>query len=329
MRPWFFFGLSLALAGCGPSTQARQGAPDGGDTEDLAPVAGDLAAPRDLSGGVPRYRYVIDKVYMPTMRTAAAFDLNGDGSADNQLGALAATLAARSPALGTAVQSAETQAIALDGDALELISLGTSDPQLAGDPRAEVGLYVAVSHDLPDLTGLGQFTIAPNTLRPSLPGGLSGGTFASVDPARAASPPSASLCIALLAKTRVTLTLHGARITFAAAKNGLMTGQLNGALTLDDLQKVLIPVLALNLTALENQPNCDAACAAVKANFDINPADKTVTAFEVATYLDVPLKPDVEVFDAKGNWAPSLANRNPNGWSLGLTFTAKPATFTE
>jgi len=310
--------LLVVAAGCGPSVSL----PTNRDAAQPAPA--DLAEPPDLGPVGSRYHYVINELLFPQQRSDYAYDLNGDGFADNQFGALAQAVAAD----GLRLQAASNQAI-LDGDALVLVALVTRDPSFVHDPSARGTLYAANPTHPADFTGAGAFTIDPLVPHAPLAGALASATFTSADPSHAAAPPTASLRVVLEAGRPLDLPLVGARVTFKVTGAALSAGQINGALRASDVTNLFVPALAANLTLVEQRTPCDVECSNVRSTLDLN-HDGTVTPTELTSGpLRTLLLADVQLFDASGAWSPSPTNLNKNAYSFGFGFAAVKATFTE
>src|SRR5690242_11223928 len=80
---------ALVLVACGPSNVRNFNVPgdDSGTALDGGPSR-DLRLPPDLAFSGSFFRYVLDRVSLPSMRGAYATDENGDGIADNAFSAL-------------------------------------------------------------------------------------------------------------------------------------------------------------------------------------------------------------------------------------------------
>ena len=324
----------VSLVGCGPGNRMGNGGAGGND--DAGTAGGDLALRgSDGGGGSPDmaypgklFHYVTDNLRFPQAQGEYGFAPNHDGSSHNQLAKVALALFQNNLPL----QPAEMEAINVDGDSLELLSVASLDGNLLTDPASFVNLYVASAARQPDLSGAGSFTPAPGG-KAVLAGNLAGGTFYGADPANATAAPTAPLRIALLSTQRVTLPLVGAHITFTATPSGLMMGQLHGALRKADLDTLFIATLAQNLNVIATQPNCaqNADCTNVQNLFDTLPKDGKITAIEVksSALLSSLLVPDVALFDAQGKWKPDPQNTTPDSFTIGIGFTAKKATFVE
>lgn len=317
--------LFLLISGCGPST-AKPRPADLGAPADLAGI--DLvAAGPDLRYPGPLYRFVLDQVRLPQTPTEYAFAPNHDGFAHNQFAKVVYALFQKNVQL----QPALTVALTIDGTTLHLLTLGTTDPNLVSDRAPWVRLALARAQKRPDFTGAGTFAIDPAAPASDLGGELAAATFVGADPSVMATPPTAPLRLTLGASQTVVLRLVGAHLTFAVTQNGLMKGELHGALTRVDLDTVLLPALAASLNTLAQKANCDADCLNVRALFDYSPKDGTVTADEVRgnPSLYPLLVPDVDLYDAKGAWAPNPKNTDPDSFTVGIGFTAVKASFAD
>ena len=326
-------GVGL-VSGCGPNS--RMGSGNGGGDDDAGVTRMDLAfrdaAPTsgpDLAYPGKLFHFVTDSVRFPQSIGEYGFAPNHDGAPHNQFARVALALFQN----GIPLQPSETVGITIDGDALELLSVASMDASLTGDPNSFVNVYVASAARQPDLSGAGSFTINLGAGKGTLPGNLAGGTFYGGDPANAAAPPTAPLRIALAGSQRVTLPLVGAHLTFIASPDGLMKGEIHGALKQDDLDKIFIPSLAQNLSLIATQQNCaqNADCTNVRKLFDTQPTDGMISALEVkgSLLLSNLLGPDVDLYDAQGKWKPNPSNTSPDSFTIGVGFTAKKAMFSE
>ena len=321
MRTLHAFALasSLTCAACGSSSPtADMGKPD------LASRDGGGGGEEDLASSVAPFRYVTDAIKLPKNKMDFARDVNGDAKPENRLGDVVASL----KAINYDLQAQEDAAVK-SGDALVLFSFRTMDPGLVDDPAASATVYAAESEPAPDFTGKGTFHVDKSVMAAQFSGALSGGAFESADPIKLMSPPTVFLRIMLGEGGSVLLPVVGARLQFTPKDGQLVGCQLNGAVTAKDIDKVLIPGIAKSLdTTLKRMP-CDQQCMQVKG-FDKN-KDGTITAEELRNDFLVQslLKPDVDLYDAGGKWAPSRDNADPDSLSLGVAFTAVKAKFVE
>ncbi|MGZ3437916.1 MAG: hypothetical protein ACXVDD_00280 [Polyangia bacterium] len=325
---------------------------------DLAMKPHDLAVPPDLlpgpdmarqmacapAGGALRAQYVWNAVRVPMRRTDYALDLNGDGRADNQFGNIYGALEGQN--LG--VQNDATQAVN-SGQSLTLIDAYADD--FSADACAASDVEAADPMASPDFSGAGHFTVDAAAVPGHFAGTFAAGTFSSLPlPASAATPVIMTLKLPLLGAI-IGVPLVGAHAQYTRAADGTVTGgQLNGAIRNSDVQNILVPALAASLTAqvqvtplssramellflFDNGGKADPTCVAGTCK---NPdgtcaveADQKIDVCEVATsgLLQNVLAPDVQMFDANGNYQPSPDNTHKDSLSIGLGFSAVPATF--
>jgi hypothetical protein len=304
----------------------------GGDLT-IADLAGaDLAAADFtlLGDGGLAHQYVIRRLLMPPDHTTYALDLNGDGKPDNQFGNIEGALAAQNLDPQQLVDSAVN-----GGRALDLVQLDTSDPALQNDPQATATLQAAQPMANPGFNGAGTFTVDAAQPPGQFPGGLSGALFSSPDPVTTKQPVSWTLSLPLIVgATPVRLPLHGVHLQFQTGTDapsgapGLLAGQINGSVPSTALQIVVIPEIAASLNA-EVQANPGSAVAMqILQIFDTN-GDGMISTAEVAQNAIIQnlLAPDVQIYDAMGNYAPNPANTNKDSLSVGIGFLAVKASF--
>jgi hypothetical protein len=325
---------------------------------DLAMKPHDLSVPPDLlpgadmarqmacapAGGALRAQYVWNAVLVPMQRSDYALDLNGDGRADNQFGNIYGTLAGQN----LDVQNDATQAVT-SGQSLTLIDAHADD--FSDDACAASDVEAADAMASPDFSGAGHFTVDPAAVPGHFAGTFAAGTFSSLPlPESAATPVIMTLKLPLLGAI-IGVQLVGAHVRYTRAADGTVTGgQLNGAIRNSDVQNVVIPALAASLTAqvqvlplspramellflFDNGGKADPTCGAGTCkNPDGTCAvkyDRKIDICEVATsgLIQNLLAPDVQMFDANGNYLPSRDNTHKDSLSIGLGFSAVPATF--
>jgi hypothetical protein len=352
--------MAMVLVGCG---NAATGGSDGG--ADLA-VAMDLAAPdlslhqsavdlafgTDTDGGVACTppptasvaKYVWNAVTLPLQRSDYAFDLNDDGRADNQYGNIIGALAGQ----GLDPQAAATQTIT-SGQSITLVVEQAGDPTFTTATCAVTTTYAGLAMASPDFSGGGQFMIDPAATVGHFFGPIAAARFTSEPPpANAKIPSLARVNLALFGSTPVDVV--GARITYLRGANGSVTGgQLNGAIRQYDIDHTVVPALAATwnaqvqanpssstsmqlLAIFDNGGAADAACGGTCKNLDGSCAvahDNVISDCEVGTagLIKNVLAPDVQMFDDAGNYHPQAANTKKDSLSIGLAFTAVPATF--
>lgn len=361
MRRLAMTAMALVWVGCGQQGDGADAA-----AGDLA-VAADLATPdlsmrptggRDLgfgtdtdggvacmpAGGTARAQYVWNAMTVPQTRSDFAWDLNGDGRPDNQYGNIVGALTGQ----GMDVQGAATQAIT-SGQSITLFDERSSDPSFADDGCAATGTYAGLSTASPDFSGSGHFTVDGSGTVGHFAGPIAASRFTSEPPPATARVPSTmQIDFALFGTTPITLI--GARITYVRGPSGAVTGgQLNGAIRKYDIDHTLVPNIAawLNLEVQTNPSSstsmqilqifdnggaASAACGSACQNLDGTCAkakDGMISECEVATngIIRNLLAPDVQMFDAAGNYDPQPANTKKDSLSLGFGFTAVGATF--
>lgn len=323
--------LSL-VAACGPGTT---GSTDAARQLDADATPTDMGTLPDLVYDGMRYRFVIDRLIFPSATSgdgSYAFDLNGSG-AKNQFARLSAKLdtLTQSPAF---LQSAANVSLRSYGDSLNLLVLGSHDATFARDDMSILVGYVAQTRNNPDLlTGKG-FQIDRYVPSEQLSGGLFNGRFNSSDPSRVTADPILYFRLGFagnttMALSHVDLPLHAVHLSFTVkpdpndASRYTLSGQINGAIKASDLQGLFLPTLAQYLTK--------GTSPSVVAKFDVD-RDGTITADELQAETSpilATLKPDVQLFDANGNYAPRANNTDPDSYSIGLGFTAITANFSE
>ena len=206
----------------------------------------------------------------------------------------------------------------------------------------------------PKFDGTESWTPMPSTAQATFQGAIVSGVFTSNNPATTKSPVSFALALPLIAGAPpVSLKISGARITYTKSGMMAMKGQINGAVKKSDLDTDVIPAVAKLLdsrvradpTSSTNQGilglfDTGTGCTATDYNYNAtdtdfdtsSPAmasDGKIALCEVANngLIKSLLKPDVQMFDANGNYAPSSANTTPDSLSIGIGFTAINATF--
>jgi hypothetical protein len=306
------------------------------------------AAGTDCSAGgcvqLPAAHYVFNQMLVPLARTDYAIDLNGDGHVDNQLGNIIGALAA----LMFDVQGTAQAAVA-SGASTTLVELRSADPQLKNDPSAHTLLErgAPVGGGPSDFTGMGQFVVDLATPAGAFTGALINGTFKSANPVTTNEPVSFTLQLGLFSSTMVVeLPLNGAHVQFttgtdaASGAPGLLQGEIHGSIKNADVQSRLVPAIAQLLSAKIQADPTSATAKMIEQLFDtgncINAdgtmavaGDGRIDPCEVASNAIIQnvLAPDVQIYDANGNYAPNPANTQRDSLSVGLGFTAVQANF--
>jgi hypothetical protein len=217
----------------------------------------------------------------------------------------------------------------------------------------------------PKYDGTDALTVDSNFSGAQFAGRISNGLFSSNSPVTTTHPVTVNLQLPLVqGADPVQLNIIGGHIQFRTMGAGLMSGQINGAIKAVDVQNKIIPNVAklLNQRVIANPTgstekqilqifdigcdnatpggtcnttaDCDASqtdvgnsCVSGKCT----PAkmDGRIATCEVSgnSIIKNVLNPDVQMFDANGNYHPNPANTTRDSLSLGLGFTAVKATF--
>jgi hypothetical protein len=354
----FALGLALLLVGCDDD---ETGMGDMAVQRDLA--IPDLAVGRDLAladlslgtnwdgevacspgaCAMPGLKYVWNSMQLPMTRADYAWDLNGDGRPDNQLGNIEGALAA---------QNLDSQPL-LDADIAAGRRITLLD-QVCGEENSScmpVTLWTGQMQPSPDYSGNGHFMVDTTVPSTAFVGTAVTGKFSSQPPpALAGAPYVVRMRLPLLNVSRL-VDVVGARLSYTHAVNGgLYMGQLNGAIRQYDVDHVVVPAIAEQLTLDVQADPTSSRSQLILALFDVGgrsePAcgnmtcqnfdgtcavsgDHKIDECEVATSSLVQnlLAPDVQLFDANGNYHPNPANTKKDCLSVGFGFTAVRATF--
>ncbi len=126
---------------------------------------------------------------------------------------------------------------------------------------------------------------------------------------------------------------------------GLMNGELQGSVKEQDVQTIVVPAIAKLLTETVMQNPGTPTSMQILQLFDVGdgnggtctnpdgtmgkPGDGIISPCEVAmnNIIQNVLAPDVQIYDANGNYAPNPANTNRDSLSLAVGFKAVAAKF--
>ena len=314
-----------------------------GAGDDLGVSASDFAAPpSDLATLDPDvttahgdfHKFVFSSMTLPTSHSEFAIDLNGDGIPDNQLGSLVSALSAR----GINSQDALDKSLTA-GNLIELLAFQTSDQTLQNDLTAGVTLEGGKTQAMPDFSGKGTFTVDGVKTTATLYGHLIGGKFSSNNPVTTLFPVAMTLRCSLLFVT-VNLPIKGAHIQFTSTHGAITSGEIQGSILANDLQTKVIPSIALGLNARVASDPGSVTAKQILTLFDTGNClnldgsmakakDRHIDTCEVAdsAILKSQLLPDVQIYDDLGSYAPNPANTTKDSLSVGIAFTAVPASF--
>jgi len=301
-----FACLALLAVGCG----------GGGDT---SPVT---APDAPTQSSAPYTHYVTNNLTIgntPADALALAFDLDNDPQhkPDNALGGI---LVGLKIALGVDINSALSGALTQG----EFVILHSLHGDLTNAASATWQIYLGDPKASPDLTsGNGMFTISGMSPTDSIfSGKVAGGLYDG-------GPAKIAIEISLLAGSPpLKVNLVAARIEAQVTAAGCMAGRLGGGIAHTDLETVVLPAIADQLTANYHNHMCPngAACTtndkAIFATLDAN-MDGTLTAAEIMAYpvISGALAPDVHLLD-------SNTSGPPDSNSIALGFGCTKAVFT-
>ena len=228
-----------------------------------------------------------------------------------------------------------------------------SYPTLQEATGATVEYFVGASvTPPPDFSGHGSFANDRTVPSAHFKASIAGGVLDSESPVNTSAPVTLTLKLALIpGAPPVSLPVNGAHLTFTSAGGridstctvagtpGQPCGGLQGSIRATDLQNNILPQMAAALTAqIQANPN-GVAAQTLEALFDLGGCtdangmvakaqDLVVTACELgsAPLIQHLLAPDVQIFDANGNYKPVPKGSQKDSISVGIGFTAVPAT---
>lgn len=258
--------------------------------------------------------YAVDHLNLPTSSSQAnsyAIDMDGDHAAENGFGsALAALLGA---GVGGSVLDlpASTAAATTAGGIVHLVEVRSSDAGFANDPNAEGIWYVGKSKLSPPLfDGSDTFVYDSGYVSGAFTAALASGTFVSESPVTATPPVEMPVQVQIGSHV-LALNLQSARLKFTVSGSGLTQGQVNGAISDQDIQNVFFPTWAQAMNeVVQADPQSDEAQALLSL-FDKDPTDGAISVHEVQTnsLISALFAPDIQ-----GTYGPGI--------SFGAGFTA-------
>ena len=288
---------------------------------------------------------VASQILLPASRTDYAVDLNGDGRVDNQYGSIVAALTAQGIMLQ---QSVDAQV--MNGQIILLFD--EEYTSASDDPCAGATVEHGQAQVAPDFSGTGSFTGDHTNPPGDFAGTITSGTFLSTPVPTAQAPYSVTVYLPLLSFSPDTpatpVPLTGAQLELNPMTG---RGQLNGAIKKSDIDTKVIPSIAtlldqsvqMNPTSSSSQQTlqifdtggaadptgkCGSACQNPDGSCATR-GDGHISTCEVGTnsIIENVLAPDVDLFDANGNWAPNPANTGKDSLSVGFAVTVVSARF--
>jgi len=284
-------------------------------------------------------KFVANTLTVPQQRSDYAIDLNGDGRVDNQLGNIIGALTGA----GLNTQDGVDKAI-MGGSVVLLLDETAADLTNADCGAAKISVGKTQTPP-PKFDGSDTLTVDSSISGGSLFGKISNGAMVTNNPATSTVNYQIVLQLPLVSGAApVELDISGARVAFTKMGDNLMKGQINGAIKSTDVQNKIIPNVATLLTnRLMSDPSSSTSMQ-IKQLFDVGdgnggncmdsfgvgvPNDGKVAVCEVSgnSIIKNVLAPDVQMFDAAGNYKPNPQNMMKDSLSLGLAFTAVKASF--
>jgi hypothetical protein len=293
------FAGSLALVGCG------------GDSSDGAVK---------MVEGTSSSKYVTSSITLPKNSMTAAYDIDGDGTADNRLGNIIQAVSA----LNLNPQSAADGAV-MTGSLMLLLEEVSTDSTQQSAKNAGTKLTLGTKPTNPPKYD-GTDTLTGSGTTTQFYGNITAGHFASNSSTLTTVPPVQLIISLPLVEGQdpLMLPVTGGVISYTRDTSGKLTGgQINAAIKKSDVDGVIIPAVAALITAELKKPD---ASATLKM-FDPN-MDGTVSPDEIANNQLIAnfLAPDVQMFQ-NGVYNPNPAKTMKDSLSLGFSFTAVAASF--
>jgi hypothetical protein len=256
--------------------------------------------------------YQVTGLTLPQQRSDFAIDLNGDGRVDNQLGNVVGAIEGG----GFGAQEYVNAAFAAGQDPTQLEVYADQDGGAAATfaeilPGHAAGLFCGTATAF---------------------------TFASTEPADEKEPVELTFTLSFAAG--VTVSLVGAHLQFQNVA-GQIVGQLQGAVREQEIETVVVAGIATLMTQKIQGDPTSSGTLELEQLFDVGdgdgqpcmnpdgtlsrPKDHVIGTCEVAgnSIAKNVLAPDVQMFDAEGNYSPNRANMKRDSLSVGIGFAAK------
>jgi hypothetical protein len=264
----------------------------------LAACSGAPAVSRDVVGPYsgPIHRFVVDRITLPTTVAEAgrfANDLDGDGTADNELGAVISTLA------GQGDGTTHGPDMIAAGVLASFVEIQADD--LANDDTVGVRYLGIASADTPQLGGT-----------------LDGGTFRSNRTQLTVTSIESVLHLPVLGDADpIVATMIGTEIDLDPDGHGGFDGFVRGAVLAEEALDAAAPGLA---QMIEANPRAHLTLAGI---VDVN-GDGQIAVDEIrhASFIESLLAPDVSMFD-NGVFHPAPRLR-PDAVSVGFGVHLEP-----
>ena len=266
--------------------------------------------------------FVLRDLKLSVLSADYGIDLDGNGKADNRLGAVFSGLMSQ----GFDFQGAVDRAVSA-GSALVSFTLVTPQADLTIEQSAEFRVVRA----------LGTGEADPGAVPVSLQGTLKGGRFTSKAPAGGSDLITLQLPLALGPGLPARLAIQWPRIQFSVNPAGthLLAGRINGSISGNNVTNDLIPSLANTLTLyIATNPGSETS-RIITQLFDTggctNPDGSTAVAgdgrispceLSQNSLIKSLFAPDLQMRNSSGKYAPVPDGTQRDSLSLGFGFTA-------
>jgi hypothetical protein len=284
---------------------------------------GNPDGPVSMVTGTNHSQLATNNLTLPTTSAQYAIDLNGDGQPDNALGKIVASFTTT----GLMPQMAVTAAVTAGSDTY-LIEEQSSDPTQQSAAGAGVTLALATRPaSPPKYDGTDTFTVSSSDTPSQFLGNISNGVFTSNDPATATAPVQVTLSLSFIAGQPPLILPVTAGYVQLTNTNGVVSGQIDGAIKQTDVNITLLPAFAQLMNTEYNDPSTPAQTRQTLATFDTDD-NGMITVAELMNnpIIESVFAADVQLFQ-NGAYAPNPANTAKDSLSLGLAFTAVKASF--
>jgi hypothetical protein len=311
---------------------------DAGPIQDGAVAVGPGCFAGDA--GTTSRSYVVSAVTLPDSGTQFAFDLNEDGTPDNEFGTVLQELGGQ----GFSPQADVTASIA-SGASILLITQTSTDPNFQQTGCVSSMVQPGLATASPDFSGNGSFALDTSVAQATLTGDITDGftvSFAGAEEQKTTTNPL-TVKLGLFGNT-LALPLVDPQISYSIGSGGLTNGVINGAVLTKDLEVFYVSIAAgLNaqiaadpgsssskteLALFDNgggaDPGCDSSCKNPDDSCAV-PHDGRIDPCEISTNSAISsiFAPDVQLFSGT-TFSPGKGA--PDSLSLGFGFTAVSAT---
>jgi hypothetical protein len=273
--------LTLGLiTACGGQDQPGPGGPGG-------------PGPGDPPVGVNKValQTVVQQFLVPKGPNDFARDIDGDGVQDNKLGQIANAIDQAAPGMNWTSQLQSYMADSISrGTYLAVMQVLGASTALDSQPAARVKIDLGLDPDgnpADNFSGSEELGLNPSSPGSALNGSINGGNLRT-------GPGEVSVPFVVCGGQLLMVPFKQAMLTGKISPAGISGGQLNGAVSRQDMDSKLLPAFAAYFTESLKTITDPANKAMLQKLFDPN-ADGTVTAAELkGSIVGIALQPDVD-----------------------------------